>query len=105
MTPLAAAGALPHVIVVPVNPLSRWTHSAPAVGVPYPISPPAGSVQFVGAVAAGGLRAAPTQPRVGLPVSAEAENVASGVAAAFRLSAFADCLIAAVPVRVMPETE
>ena len=100
IAPNTDAEALPQVIVVPVNPLSRLTYSAPVAGVPYPVS--FFSVQLVGAVIPATFVLLPTTPRVGLYVFAFAENAGAGVPAAW-FSCFAVCLMASSPTNVIPD--
>src|SRR5688572_990577 len=100
----AVAEVDPHLIVVPVNPLLRNTPSAPLVGVLYPTSAPAGSVQPFGGVNPAGFAALPAIPIVGLFVSQSVENVTDGVPPVAPFTKVLVCFEADCPVRLMPAT-
>src|SRR5688572_796727 len=93
-----------HLIVVPANPLLRNTPAAPLVGLSYPTSAPAGSVQAFGGVNPAGFAALPTSAIVGLLVSQSVENVTDGVPPAGPFTTVLLCFEADCPVRLIPAT-
>src|SRR5262245_28458321 len=100
--PKAVADDDPHVIVVPLKPLSLETYSEPFAGVLYPVS--FCSVQPVGGVSVAGLAPFPTTPSVGLALSALMSKSGAGVLPPAMFVSLFDWRTASMPILLTPET-